>query len=368
MQRLLTLITLALVVTGVNAQPAWVERLPAEQLNVLPPSARVSGEPGRLTVQSRPCARNDGEQLRRRIVDIAVQEWAYFGFSVQDETDPENWARNRRPRSALSEAELAAMRAATEARIIEAQRVVDSIAGYWAATPDGSWIINRQNDAWVRSNGQQARWVQPWSAAFISWVMCEAGLGESSAFRRAIAHHAYIDQAIRARDNGDRSAAYVAYDVGEVPVAPGDLLCTARRPAYSSLADRRRQLGDGASTHCDVVVQIDEDSDRFLAIGGNVRGTVGLKLLPATRNAAGALEPAPAARTVFAHLQLQADVDQQVTLHGSPTMATLRCNGAAASLAQEPLAQLLASPEALAPMACQQPGAPAGRHAGTNAN
>ncbi len=367
MQRLLTLLTLAIAVAVPSIQSLhaqlpslqqdFADRLPIDLFDVLPPSARISGQPGRLAVQSQPCMRSDTSQLRRRIVDIAVQEWAYFGFSIVDETDESNWMRNRRPAGSLSDEELQALRAASEARIIEAQRVADSIAGYWAATPDGSWVISSQNDAWTSSNGRQSRWVQPWSAAFISWVMCEAGLGEVTAFRRAIAHHVYIDQAINARDNGDRSAAYAAYDVGEARIAPGDMLCTARRPVYRSLAERRRQMGDGASTHCDLVVHLDTANERILAIGGNVRGTVGMKLLPAARDGRGELIPVPASRTVFAHLQLRADVIEPVALHNSPTFASLRCNGARFS--PEPLANILASadPESSegSPLPCPLP-------------
>ena len=158
-----------------------------------------------------------------------------------------------------------------------------SIAGYWAVTPEGSWIVGRQNDDWKGPDGIGARWNAPWSAAFISWVMCEAGLGKAAQFQRAIAHHAYIDQAIRARDGRAAQAAFAAYDMGETAINPGDLLCSSRRPVYRTLAERRRQPGVGARTHCDIVVKVDETRERILAIGGNVRATVSLKLLRAQR-------------------------------------------------------------------------------------
>ena len=93
------------------------------------------------------------------------------------------------------------------------------------------------------TGASEARWTDPWSAAFISWVMCEAGLGDTGQFQRAIAHWGYIDQAIRARDGRAQNAAYVAYDIGETAIVPGDMLCTSRRPAYRTIADRRRQMG-----------------------------------------------------------------------------------------------------------------------------
>ena len=152
-----------------------------------------------------------------------------------------------------------------------AQRVhglalADSIAGYWSTTSDGSWIIDRQNAVWSGPRGIGADWRDPWSAAFVSWVMCESGLGDANRFQRAIAHHRYIDQAIEARGDKPSQAAFVAYDVGEFSIEPGDLLCSARRSAYRSIEERRKDLGNGVRTHCDIVMKVDAANDRILAI------------------------------------------------------------------------------------------------------
>jgi hypothetical protein len=149
--------------------------------------------------------------------------------------------------------------------------------------------------------------------------MCEGGLGSPDQFQRAIAHHVYIDQGIRARDQNAPRAAFVAYDVGEAAIAPGDLLCTARRPAYGALKDRRRQIGTGARTHCDIVVKVDVAAQRMLAIGGNVRGTVGLKIMPARTRG----------RPVFAHLKLRTAPSDGDAFDTSPTIKALGCAGPA---------------------------------------
>ena len=121
------------------------------------------------------------------IVDVG----SFFGSSVIDMTSQEELETNngRRPRfwrtNWMDEE--------------EAARLADDVAGYWAAAPDSSWIVNKQNQRW-QELGITARWRDFWSAAFISWVMCESGLGKPEQFQRAIAHHTYIDQAIRARD------------------------------------------------------------------------------------------------------------------------------------------------------------------------
>jgi hypothetical protein len=223
-----------------------------------------------------PCRTEPMTRVRRRIVDVAVQEWGFFGFRVVDRRD-----LTPPPGSAAGFGRGGPRRRWLSAD--EGGRVATTIAGYWAVTPEGSWIVGRQNEAWSGPDGLGARWNAPWSAAFISWVMCEAGLGAPGQFQRAVAHHAYIDQAIRGRDGRGATAAYVAYDVGESAIAPGDLLCSSRRPLYRTIAERRRHRGVGARTHCDIVVALDERGERILAIGGNVRGVVSLKLLPAER-------------------------------------------------------------------------------------
>jgi hypothetical protein len=314
-----------------------MERLPAAQLDVPPPASRVRGTPGEFELAAVGCRAERTSNPRRSIVDIAAQEWAYFGFAVMDETDPASWARGRgRPgnfgapfgRGASSnDPEL---RAARERQFAEAARLAPSIAGYWAVTGDGPWIVDRYNDSWQDADGEVTRWRDAWSAAFISWVMCEAGFADTAQFRRDVAHHVYIDQAIRARDGAEPKAVFTAHELGEQAIVPGDLLCLARRPGYRTLADRRAQMGEGARTHCDFVVKVDDERSLIYAIGGNVRGTVGLKLLPAERRSGGPLRPVDRSRvegaaTTFVHLKLDAPPLDAAALADSPTFAALPC-------------------------------------------
>jgi hypothetical protein len=295
--------TLAFVIGATLVTPATafaqqrpVERLPRTQLDVLSPSARVTGAPGAMTVRHTTCRTLPDAEVRRRLVEVAVQEWAFFG-SVTIEQTPRDPTREppRRPRTFrwLNPEESA--------------RVASTIAGYWTATPEGSWILANQNEEWKGPDGVGSRWRYPWSAAFLSWVMCEGGLGDTARFKRAVAHHSYIDQAIAAREDSDSRAAFAAYDIGETSIEPGDLLCSGRRPGYQTIADRRRQTANGARTHCDLVVKLDDRGARILAIGGNVRGVVSLKRIPAARDAKGQLRPTipPDRGGMFAHLKLR---------------------------------------------------------------
>jgi hypothetical protein len=307
------------------AQTIPLDRLPPAVFDVTPPTARVSGAPGAMTIRQRPCRTLPMADLRRRIVDVAVQEWGFFGFPVRDEAavSPAEWAQavgadgDREP----------SFRRGFFPRLSDedAARVATSVAGYWAVTPEATMMVARQNAAW--SSPDAPRRSDPWSAAFVSWVMCEAGLGETSRFQRAIAHHAYIDQAIRARQGGAPQSAFVAYDAGEASVVPGDLLCSARRPVYRTLAERRRQLGVGARTHCDVVVKVDESAARIYAIGGNVGRAVSLKLLRAARSSAGHLQATALdeGRPVFAHLKLRGIPIEAHAFDHSPTVKAMPC-------------------------------------------
>lgn len=314
------------------AQGVPVERLPREQFDVVPPSERVSGEPGRMTIRQTSCPVVSVVPLRRRIVDLAVQEWAFFGFQVVDQTAPRTAPRVSRGAGAAR----GGRRGFRWLDPDESARVAASIAGYWTVTPEGSWILDDQNEAWNGPGGVGVRWRNPWSAAFISWVMCEAGLGERDRFARAVAHHVYIDQAIRARAGGEADAAYVARDIGEVAIEPGDLLCSARRPGYDTLAERQRQMGEGARTHCDVVVRVDESGGRILAIGGNVRGVVSLKMLPTN----GSLVPSG----MFAHLELRDASLGADLLDDSATIEALGCVLPASAGLRQTLARV--APEA----------------------
>jgi hypothetical protein len=315
------------------AQPAPFERLPADVLDATAPSARVSGLPGQMSIENASCRNLPRDQVRRRIVDLAIQEWAYFGFTTVDEASASFDDRPRRrdePRPRWVDPD-------------EAARVAGSIAGFWAVTPDGAWILDRQNRIWRASTGELERWRDPWSAAFISWVMCEAGLGQATEFQRAIAHYVYIDQAIRARDTESADTAFVAYEVGEQPVEAGDLLCRGRRGSYRTLAERREDLGDGTRSHCDVVIKLDPGSGRILTIGGNVRGSVRLKSLPAQASSDATQSGVYASigrgsRVVFAHLKLRAESIGNDALESSPTIRALSTDADALSAVRQRLA------------------------------
>lgn len=312
-------LTLLASAAAAQSQP----RLPRETFDVIPPSERVTGERGDMRIVQRACRVGPTSWARRRIVDVAAQEWGAFGFQTFDSTLTEDRIL---PPGVVADAvnpPLAAPRTMRLNRRFgawESDRRMDaSIAGYWSATPDGEDVVSRQNRQWRDSDGETF-WVEPWSAVFISWVMCEAGLGDESQFRRDIAHWRYVDQAIEAADGETPEAAYVAHEVGDVAIAPGDLICNARASArYRTLADRRVEQGRQAPLHCDIVVRVDAEARTMAVIGGNVVNGVSLTVAPLAAGA-GPLRPSGA---YFAHLSLRADPVEPLALDGSPTIRAL---------------------------------------------
>jgi hypothetical protein len=335
MKRLAAVALMSAVVSLVSASAAEREitRLPRDIFDVIPPAERVQGERGAITVYQPACRIGAAKNSRRRIVDIAVQEWAVSGFQTVDATNAETHLLPPGLVPDRINPPLPAPRIVRQfprlGTLEDNPRVDSSIAGYWSATPEGPRIIAEQNRAWNAPGGRAVNWVEPWSAAFISWVMCEAGLGDMAQFRRSSAHRVYIDQAISARDGNAPDAAFVAYDAGEQRIDPGDLLCRSRDGTdYATLADRRREFGSNGATHCDVVVKMDAREARVLVIGGNVFQSVSLTLLPLTRDRAAFPHPidkslVDGAITIFAHLKLKADGIEANALDNSPAIRAL---------------------------------------------
>ena len=111
---------------------------------------------------------------------------------------------------------------------------------------------------------------QPWSAAFISWIVRRAG-PEYTSFRFAAAHSRYIHDSIRKREAGS-SSPFWGFRLNEHKVGLGDLVCQWRvsRRTYDDAI-----TSDAFFSHCDVVVEVAPGSVR--ALGGNNGHSVGFK-------------------------------------------------------------------------------------------
>ncbi|GAA5077672.1 DUF2272 domain-containing protein [Lysobacter panacisoli] len=246
--------------------------------------ARAAGY--RIAISSCPSIPPRGDP-RTRMIDLAAAEWAYFGLPVLDMAVEPSAIVPRVPQpdgvvEIISPGRNASigsrvLRQAPRLGLMEDDAAVQgTIAGYWAATgnEEAMRVQSIVNYGW-----HEAGWAMPWSAAFISWLACEAGLSTAQ-FQRSGGHIDYVRAAVRARDGQDSSQLYVAYDLAESTPAAGDLLCTARGDAtFASIADVRSGNSDSNALHCDLVVKTDTDRRRLYAIGGNVNHAVTLSVI-----------------------------------------------------------------------------------------
>ena len=113
---------------------------------------------------------------------------------------------------------------------------------------------------------------QPWSAAFMSFIIRQAGAYADFIFNAA--HAKYILDAKAKRNAGVTTAPFWLFRLGEHKPQLGDLVCKWR--------ENRRTFDDlpsgGFKSHTDVIVEIADGKAK--AIGGNVRESCTLSSFP----------------------------------------------------------------------------------------
>ena len=249
------------------------------------PSASLSSGSGskRISVASSSCPDTGANAgTRQRIVDVAAREWARFEFPRFAITPLRNYEvipPGISPRIVDTSGPGTPPRLANVGFKEDDDEVTAQIGSYWAATPSASGIFAQQNQIWAAY--RLAGWAVPWSAAFVSYVMCEAGLTDKE-FERNEAHKAYIQAAI----NAGPGYRFRAANVADTVPAIGDLVCAARGSGaakINSIADFNANPGQGAY-HCDIVVGFDTQAPArpsvLYAIGGNVLDAVTLTETP----------------------------------------------------------------------------------------
>ena len=109
---------------------------------------------------------------------------------------------------------------------------------------------------------------QAWSAAFMSWVMKQAEMGDRFSYSEW--HATYIRNSIIARKKGDKSFGYWGYRLNERAPKIGDLVGYARQGGINF--DYQPTV---YSSHTDIVVAV--RPGEIDVIGGNVKDSVSLK-------------------------------------------------------------------------------------------
>ncbi|MGL5082039.1 MAG: DUF2272 domain-containing protein [Microcoleaceae cyanobacterium] len=168
----------------------------------------------------------DGPDFADKVVEIARGEWEFFNQGSLKEGEDGAW-----------------------------QKVTE----YWQ-------VVDRPD---VDTSEEVSSDENPWSAAFISWVMNQAGAGDQ--FEYSASHSNYITDAIQDRETNDGIAAFFGYRLDEYSPKPGDLVGYARQDGVGYDTPAPYQ------SHTDIVVAVrDGEID---VIGGNVSDSVTLKTL-----------------------------------------------------------------------------------------
>jgi hypothetical protein len=266
-------------------------------------------------------------RTRQKIIDAAAAEWGLFRFPRFALTAVKNY--NVIPPGISPDETRTRAQAGFVPRVVPVGHMEDDkevrkrIGDYWASVRFNDVFVI-QNQIWRYTDGR-AGWGVPWSGAFVSFVMCKAGLVNPE-FVRSGTHVSYIRPAVAQRDGARSGYAYTAYDVAEAVPAPGDLLCAAREDEemvidnLEAFRNNPRHFG----YHCDIVVGFDVSDPRkagiVYAIGGNVINAVSLTEAPMSRGHVVKVRT-PVGRNWFAVLKL-ADIAGAAKFQNIPAAIT----------------------------------------------
>lgn len=141
------------------------------------------------------------------------------------------------------------------------REIIDPV-GAWEDEKHGNALVSKYWQA-VGTNWTGYDQEKPWSAAFISWIMAEAGVSAQE-MPPSATHAGYLRAAIAADGRN-----WLAHPPAEYAPRPGDLICATRAGQKISRYD---DIPEGATLHCDIVMMT--SVGRLWSIGGNVRNSV----------------------------------------------------------------------------------------------
>lgn len=210
----------------------------------------------------------EGRDIWQRSIALALAEWDRFGGQI---------------------VYTAVGADGREARVINPVRVweddgaaYETMRAYWRAVGEGGFDAYAECFAGWR---RKCPWHMPWSAAFLSYVMIEAGAPRGS-FPPGDEHWTYVRHIVK--QAGGPGALFVPESVTAYRPRPGDIVCKTRAgappPPFDELVRDPDQFGDFLPMHCDIVVSNNVSAfvapSRVAAIGGNVMNSVSKSLIP----------------------------------------------------------------------------------------
>lgn len=217
-----------------------------------------------------PLTSEQGRAVWAKSIEVVLGEWQRFGGQVVH------------LRTDLDGNEVVAIDPVR--RWEDARDAYEPLVAYWAAVGE-----DRESfDSWpVCASGWRMKcpWQLPWSAAFIAYVMQEAGLSAYD-FPPSAEHWEYLKGLIKRAQMP--VPVFVAEPIERYAPRAGDLICKTRAganaPPFDELLADPDRFGGSLPMHCDLVIanngSAEHPDGRIEAIGGNVMNSVSKSILP----------------------------------------------------------------------------------------
>jgi hypothetical protein len=116
---------------------------------------------------------------------------------------------------------------------------------------------------------------QPWSAAAVSFMVRKAGAAYGN-FRFAAAHSKFTHEAIGARRRNDRAAPFWGVELFEARPQAGDIVVRDNPDFAPSVDFGFAAQSDSYRSHSDIIVHVDSEGQKAIAIGGNVNHSLAI--------------------------------------------------------------------------------------------
>lgn len=180
------------------------------------------------------------------------------------------------------------VREAEVSQLANGEQAWRRVAGYWRGSGLLAAVAHRSGAAECEYAGMGDTALPacrtflidtPWSAAFVSWVVRQAGV---PGFNVSASHVSYVRDAYRQPE----ANAYRVVAPEAARPARGDLLCYARSAdrtfGFAGLAQLLAASDEGLGMHCDIVVDAQPHRGLAWLVGGNVFDGVTMRMLPLT--------------------------------------------------------------------------------------
>lgn len=146
--------------------------------------------------------------------------------------------------------------------------VLNKLTSYWTA----AFNTNAQGDASSQITPAQASIFisnkDPWSAAFISFIVTQAGITSNALFVHSIRHVDFIAKSILNKENHVYGNPFWGYRINEHAPLVGDIVGRSASINYNNVVNRSTGAVRRGASHSDIVIE--KNTDHIIVVGGNL--------------------------------------------------------------------------------------------------